>query len=275
MEDYSIYNGEGSALRKAQDVSVDILIEFDRVCRKNGLTYWIDFGTLLGAVRHKGFIPWDDDIDLSMPVDDYNRFIELGQKELSDGYFLQTDKTDPWSNMGGGMFKIRKDGTLFVHEFDDFRKDYHKGVSIDVFCDVPYPSVSRKTLKFFRKRICKAYGFFHYNPRLNFKNIVSYFVFPVSYLFFKGLWLLICAFQKKDRELTPIDRLIYGYPTLKSEMLPTSEIEFEGHIFPAPKNPDARLTDMYGDYMTIPPAEKRRIHAKFICTDFSGSYSNL
>lgn len=275
MEDYSIYNGDGTALRKAQNISFDILIEFDRVCKKNNLTYWIDFGTLLGAVRHKGFIPWDDDIDLSMPVDDYNMFMALGQKELSDGYFLQTDKTDPRSDMGGGMFKIRKNGTLFVNESDDFRKDYHKGVSIDVFCDVPYPSVSKKTLKFFRRRICKAYGFFRYNPRLNFKNIVSYFVFPVSYLFFKGLWLLICAFRKKDRELTPIERLIYGYPTLKSEMLPTSEIEFEGRMFPAPKNPHARLSDMYGDYMTIPPEEKRRIHAKFICTDFDGCYVNL
>ena len=275
MEDYSKYNAEGTPLREAQKASIDILIEFDRVCRKNNLTYWLDFGTLLGAVRHKGFIPWDDDIDLSMPLDDYNRFLEIGQKELSDEFFLQTEKTDPGSEMRHGIFKIRKNGTLFVNDYDDFRKDYHKGASIDVFAQVPYPTVSKGTLKFFRKRINKAYGFFRFNPRLNFKNIVSFFIFPLSYVFFKGLWLLICSLKKKDRLLTSIEWLIYGYPTLISEMLPTSTVEFEGRTFPAPQNPHARLTDMYGDYMAIPPVEKRRIHAKFVCTDFKGSYVNL
>lgn len=275
MEDFSQYNGPGTSLRKAQEASFDILVEFDRVCKKNNLTYWIDFGSLLGAVRHGGFIPWDDDIDLSMPLQDYKKFIEIGQKELSDGYFLQTEQTDPGSDMCDGIFKVRKNGTLFVNDFDDFRKGYHKGASIDVFAEVPYPTVSKKTLKFFRRRINKAYGFFHYNPRLNFKNIVSYFIFPVSYIFFKSIWLLICAVKKNDRQLTSIEHLIYGYPTLTSQMLPLSEIEFEGKMFPAPGNPDARLTDMYGDYMKLPPKEKRRIHAKFICTDFNGSYVNL
>ena len=138
-EDFSEYNGEGTPLREAQMASLDILLEFDRVCKKNQITYWIDFGTLLGAVRHKGFIPWDDDIDISMPPADFKRFMEIGQKELKDGYFLQTEKTDPGSNMCRGLFKIRKNNTLYVHDFDDFRKDYHKGVSIDVFEDVPYP----------------------------------------------------------------------------------------------------------------------------------------
>lgn len=275
MEDLSQYNREGTALREAQKASVDILVEFDRVCKKNGLVYWLDFGTLLGAVRHKGFIPWDDDIDLSMPLQDYNKFLEIGQAELSDGYFLQTEKTDPGSRLSSGIFKIRKDGTFFINDYDDFRMNYHKGASIDVFAQVPYPTVSKNTLRFFRKRINKAYGFFHYNPRLNFKNIVSYFVFPVSYVFFKAIWRVICAFHVKNRMLTSIEWLIYGYPTLKSEMLPTQNIEFEGRMFPAPKNPDARLTDMYGDYMVIPNAEKRRIHAKFICTDFTGCHVNL
>ena len=274
-EDLSKYNAEGTPLREAQKASLDILIEFDRVCSKNGLSYWIDFGTLLGAVRHKGFIPWDDDIDLSMPLDDYNRFLKIGQEELSEGYFLQTEDTDPGSDMCKGIFKIRKEGTLFINDYDDFRKNYHKGASIDVFAEVPYPTVSKGTLKFFRKRINNAFGFFHYNPRLNFKNIVSYFVYPVSYILFKGLWNIICLFHKKDRELTSIEHLIYGYPTLKTEMLPLGTIEFEGHTFPAPKNPDARLTDMYGDYMKLPPEEKRRIHAKFICMDFKGCHVNL
>ena len=194
-EDFSKYNAEGTPLRKAQLASLDVLMEFDRVCKKNGITYWIDFGTLLGAVRHKGFIPWDDDIDVSMPPEEFKRFKEIGQNELNKGYFLQTEQTDPGSNMCKGIFKIRKDNTLYIHDFDDFRKGYHKGVSIDVFEDVSYPTVPKGLFKFFSRRINKAFGFFHYNPKLNFKNILSYFVFGISYAFFKGLWLIICAFK--------------------------------------------------------------------------------
>lgn len=275
MEDLSIYNKVGSPLRKAQLASLDILIEFDRVCNENNLTYWIDFGTLLGAVRHKGFIPWDDDIDVSMPPADFKRFIRIGQEKLNKGFFLQTEQTDPGSNMCKGIFKIRKENTLFINDFDDFRSEYNKGISIDVFADVPYPTVSKRTLKFIGKRIQKAFGFFHYNPRLNFKNIISYFVFPISYVFFKFLWLLICTFKKKDRQLTCIERYLYGYPTLMTEMQPVGKIEFEGHMFNAPKNPDARLKDMFGDYMKIPPVEKRRIHTSFISTDTTDIATNL
>ena len=85
MEDYSEYNGPDTPLRKAQLASVDVLNEFDRVCRENGLVYWLDFGTLLGAVRHKGFIPWDDDIDVSMPLADWQKFKSIGADKLAKG----------------------------------------------------------------------------------------------------------------------------------------------------------------------------------------------
>ena len=113
-------------------VALDILIEFDRICRKNGLTYMLEFGTLLGAVRHGGFVPWDDDIDVAMPQADYKRFQEIATHELAKGYILQNEVTEPESGMGGGMFKIRKENTLWINDFDDFRRHYHKGISIDV-----------------------------------------------------------------------------------------------------------------------------------------------
>ena len=81
MEDYSRYNGEGTVLRKAQIREVEILIEVDKICRKHNIKYWIDFGTLLGAVRHKGFIPWDDDLDICMLSEDYNRFLEVAPNQ--------------------------------------------------------------------------------------------------------------------------------------------------------------------------------------------------
>lgn len=275
MEDFSLINGEGTPLHEAQQVMLDILLEFDRVCKKHNLTYWIDFGTLLGAVRHQGFVPWDDDIDVSMPTQDFRRFQELGTQELQEGFFLQNEKTDPGSDMSGGIFKIRKDNTFFVNDFDNFRRDYHKGIAIDVFESVPYPTLPKKTFHFIRRRIQKSYGFFRYNPPLNFKNICCYFIYPISNVIFAGLWKLICKIKKNDRELTPINRLIYGYPSLQSAIYPVGEIEFCGHKVPCPHDPDTRLRDMYGDYMQLPPKDKWRVHSKFICTDTHPFHTDL
>ena len=81
---------EPRTLRKAQLIMLDMLIEFDAICKKHQLQYWLDSGTLLGAVRHQGFIPWDDDIDICMERNDYQKFIQICSQELSKEYFLQT-----------------------------------------------------------------------------------------------------------------------------------------------------------------------------------------
>ena len=269
------YNPEGSVLRQSQMVALDILIEFDRICRKNGLIYMLEFGTLLGAVRHGGFIPWDDDIDVSMPESDYRRFQEIASGELSDGYILQNEVTQPESGMGGGMFKIRKENTLWINDYDDFRRHYHKGISIDVFENQDYPKVSLKTLKFFRKRLSKAFGFTHYFNRISFRNAIAYFVFPVSSAFFGTIWKLICKIRKCPLEQPHIERLRFSNPSLKTDLYPVSEIQFEGHSFMAPHNPDARLKDIYGDYMKLPPEQDRVLHAKYICTDTTAHFTNM
>ena len=273
-EDFSKYNGDGTPLRKAQLKMLEVLLEFDRVCKKNGLTYWIDFGTLLGAVRHGGFIPWDDDIDLSMPPEDYRRFKEIAPEELSEGFTLQTEKTEPSSMQGDGMFKVRMKNTLYLMEHDDLAKPYSKGIFIDIFESVPTPAINRRLFAFLVKRISKSHGFMHYNKRLNFGNIIRWFVFPVSFFFFHDIvWRGICLFSKKNCEFTPMTRVLYGYPSPREAIYPLGEIEFEGHKFPCPHDAHRRLTDMWGDYMKLPPVEKRKIHAKYICTDTTGSYT--
>lgn len=270
MEDFSRYNGEGTALRDAQLTMLKILLEFDRICKKNGLTYWIDFGTLLGAVRHGGFIPWDDDIDVSMPPEDYRHFKEIAQAELSDGFVLQTEVTEPSSNQGDGVFKIRMKNTIYLMEYDDLAEPYSKGLFIDVFESVPTPAINKKAFRFIVRRINKAHGFMHYNKRLNLGNVIRYFVFPVSYVFFYHVvWRAICLFTRKNCEFTPVQRVLYGYPSPRTAIFPLGEIQFEGHTFPCPHDPDRRLTDMWGDYMQLPPEDKRKIHCKFICTDTS------
>ena len=105
MENNYLKRFKENELRSCQLKQLEILKIFDRICRKHNLRYWIDGGTLLGAVRHKGFIPWDDDLDVAMPSEDYKKLDQIIQSELPDHLFWQTPKTDP--TMPYGCTKIR------------------------------------------------------------------------------------------------------------------------------------------------------------------------
>lgn len=112
-----------------QKVEFDILVEFDRICRKFNLKYFLFSGTLLGAVRHGGFIPWDDDIDVAMPINDYYKFVKICKTELGEDYFLQTYNTD---YVNFWYAKIRKNNTTMLESgFENV--NMHHGVWIDIF----------------------------------------------------------------------------------------------------------------------------------------------
>ena len=104
-----------SQLRECQLKQLSILKEVDRICRKYNLIYWLDGGTLLGAIRHKGFIPWDDDLDIAMPIDDFEKFKKIVQKELPESLFFQTKETDP--STPHHFAKIRDLNSFFVEYF--------------------------------------------------------------------------------------------------------------------------------------------------------------
>ena len=119
-------------LRKVQMVEVEILDEIDRICKKNNIKYFLVGGTLLGAVRHGGFIPWDDDIDLGMLREDYEKFIDIciNSDELDKKYFMHSDETD--SDYWLPFIKIRKNNTTFDEKVIK-NCDTHKGIYVDIF----------------------------------------------------------------------------------------------------------------------------------------------
>lgn len=257
MENLLQNNPEENTLRKMQLRLLDILVEIDRVCRKHNIQYWIDFGTLLGAVRHGGFIPWDDDIDVSMPSEDYHKFLEIAPKELSEPYFLQTKETDPSYRLL--LNKVRDKNSFFVTQHDDFTSNYNKGIYIDIFEVVPYPDINLKLQKKVLYWYQKAGHFFSVKQKVTLKNHIATLAFPLIKIGMGFVWSLL--------NLKPKTKLgyekhfsVYGNSYNKDMVYPLNEIVFEGKTVLGPADPDRYLTSIYGDYMKLPPKEKRRTH---------------
>lgn len=250
-------------LRACQLKQLSILEEIDRICRKHGITYWLDGGTLLGAVRHGGFIPWDDDIDIGMPAQDMKRFMELAPKELRKGLILQSPDNFPACKEP--IVKVRDLNSFYVEFGDDFQADYPKGLFVDLFPFIDYPSAPKPLVKKIAKGISTAYSILHTRHYYSLRSFAEFFYFGIKYVLFRMVWACLDFVLPKGTYLSNI--LInngYGIMHRKDAVYPVSEITFEGKTFFAPADPDAYLKDLYKDYMNIPPKEKQKVHAIYI-----------
>lgn len=256
-------------LRDCQLKQLHILKCFDLICKKHGLKYWLDGGSLLGAVRHGGFIPWDDDIDVGMPLADLKKFLEIAPQELPDGIFLQTSQSDPSYRLN--VPKLRDRNSFFVEFRDDFTLPYQKGVYIDIFAFIPAPSLSRRIVKFFTKGISSSRSILKQKYYLTFRTLATAVYFSVKYCFLRMGWeLLSCWFYRGEYMSNLLHNNGYGIMHRKDSIFPLSEILYEGCSFSCPANPDAYLKDLYGDYMKLPPEKKRVVHAVYINPRLNG-----
>ncbi|MDZ5034932.1 LicD family protein, partial [Clostridium perfringens] len=133
-----------ASLKEAQLRMLEILIEVDRICKKHHINYWLDAGTLLGAIRHEGFIPWDDDLDIGMLRKDYNKFLQIVKNELNSNFIFQSPETDDLCQ--NAFAKIRDKNSEIRSKHNNER---NLGVFIDIF---PYDSFTKKNIyykKFF------------------------------------------------------------------------------------------------------------------------------
>jgi len=257
---------EPGVLRKAQLIMLDMLIEFDAICKKHQLQYWLDSGSLLGAVRHQGFIPWDDDIDLSMPIEDYNRFLEIAEGELSHEIFLQTSKTD--KNFKFDYTKLRSNRASIVefHEKDKQIK-YHQGLFVDIFpmLTIENSEANKKQYDSTLKEIRDASSISLHTP--NGKDDPLKRAALTASLKQKHQGWEIAKSDNSDKS-----KVIYGgeMPDVAAwfdieEVFPLTTMEFEGHSFPTPNNPSHYLDAIYSfDYRQLPPKNRRIIHAHSI-----------
>lgn len=274
MKGMSLVSTYGEELLKLQSIELDILKEVIRICDKYNIKYFILGGTLLGAIRHKGFIPWDDDIDIGMTRDNYNKFLEVAEYELSDEFFLQTFKTEP--NTPFYFAKVRKKGTKFVEEYcKDL--DIEHGIFLDIFPYDNVPDNEKNRKKQLRKVnlwsnlfIAKSLkgssvpqDSFMGKVKIIIRAIFHYLLKPISksYLF-KKLDEAAQEFNHTDTKMKSFVK--YPYLMIPSDDLKTLEqIEFEGISVCCPSNPREYMRHQYGDFMKLPPEEKRVGHRPY------------
>ncbi len=256
-------------LKAVQQTELEMLIEIDRICRKYRIPYTLDSGTLLGAVRDKGFIPWDDDADVVMTRGAYEHFFEVCRTELdTERFFLQdyrTDKAYRW-----GYPKMRRNDSLLIRE-DQPELSWHQGIFVDIFVydNVPDSWLMRRIHLFFCYLIRKIqYAVVGKETAGSFLLRIWYSVLmkiPRDMLF---RWLER-VYSQCNRQRTELMRhMTYAYRKKCRFGLPSKcfaeqiEVELEGHRFLGSKEYDTYLTVLYDDYM-VPPPESERNHTAY------------
>ena len=257
-------------------VEIEIMDEFVRICKKNNLQYFLIGGTLLGAVRHNGFIPWDDDLDLAMPREDYEKFLELAKVELSPDFLIDNFNNNKLYYLN--FTKIRKKNTLFVQDFQ-LNYDGPKGIWIDIF---PMDGLKKEKgvlqdikirfIKLLRSIAHYKSGIFLGNNKIFLKKIIGLLFAPIPT---SSIMKLADNLMKSNlgRETAYMVNIASQYDfhkqTIKREkFFPTKELEFEGKMYSVPNDYKYFLERLYGNYMKLPPVEKRITHNP-IKLDFS------
>lgn len=250
------FNPDGSLLRQHQLRMLDMLKYIDSICRKHNIKYWLCSGTLIGAVRHGGFIPWDDDVDIEMLREDYKKFVKVMREEPQVDYVLQTHYTDnaylaPYAKLRDLHSSIKEDNS-----YDLYYK--YNGCYVDVFimefCSSLFINKMSNFLQYYllfcpntflRNKYCRKV---YLNTMFGLLNRI---VFPILRWFArlgaKGQLrhtLGSCFTKKRDME----------------DIFPLTTLRFEDYFFPVPGNYDAYLTKIYGMYMQLPDLDKVVMH---------------
>ena len=267
-----------SDMKKVWAVEMELLKKLLDVCEKYNLRIWAEGGTLLGTVREHGFIPWDDDIDMAMPREDYDRLQEIAKDEFQPPYFFQTGYTDIFPY---GMAKIRKDGTSAI-SVGSVPYNFHQGIFIDIFPLDTIPDKD-KELKSFTDSLeadraeMKLYcnhAFSWTNPRYN------WYIYKLKRKFNSlGFANYVKSFENKCRQYmsSSFSRIALvswkwdeRYVRQKEWYNETLFMSFEDMMMPVPSGYDRILATQFGDYMT--PVQAPSMHGSFEALNVSRPY---
>ena len=268
LYDDTAYDG---GLKDLQAQGLRLLLELDRICRENNISYFLGGGTLLGAVRHQGFIPWDDDVDVMMTRENFDRFARIAPQAAGEGFFFQDRSTD--GSYHSPFAKLRARGTLFVTEFSSRFPYQSQGIFLDIFAHDAAPKAAWLVkphiflTTFARSMVFHKWAGtpMHFYGKL--KGICRIVTFIIERCSMKSLE----AFERKVMTFFNGRNTGYLYDGmgehLKRGRFPAVLLEqtregwFEGHPFPIPENYDEYLRFSYGDdYMQWPRPGLRRVH---------------
>ena len=253
-------------LRQLQLIQLEMLVEVDRICRKCNINYNIIAGTLLGAVRHGGYIPWDDDADVAFLRPEYEKFRDACETDLDhEKYYFQDHRNTPGYRWGYG--KLRRKGTVFLREHQE-HMPYEQGVFIDIFPldGVPDSYILRCLNNFqcfcIRKILWSKVGKVADKNPLMRKLYFFLSLVPVSWIFSYYNYLAEIGNNKRTTMvrilLFPTPNQEYGYYRKWYEE--SMEIEFEKHFFLGIKHYHEYLSFKFGEYMVLPPPKHRKVH---------------
>ena len=255
-------------LKKIQQEEIEILDEIVRICNKYNIDYFLVGGTCLGAIRHKGIIPWDDDIDIAMSREDYEKFIDIAIKEIDNKYFVQCIKTDPQYYLG--FIKIRKNNTTFISEEESSTiTNSHQGFFVDIFPLDYTDNIDKLSLrinitlaKSLTETMTYKKGYKKFNELRH--PLIAALGLPFS---IKKIQKIVNNLMQKQnhKEHKYIGSFAGAYHYKKDsfpidKVFPASLVEFEGKKYKTFNDPIWYLEHLYGDYMKLPPIEKRFSH---------------
>lgn len=255
------------SMKKVWAIEIDLLLQFTKVCRENNIRFWVIGGTLLGAVRHSGFIPWDDDIDITMPRDDYERLLKLPTTTFCAPYFLQTPLND--NDYYCSFARLRNSMTTAVTISKS--NNCNNGIYLDI---IPLDGYEKFTfLSHIRNTIIRTLNFiahtYAYKIKTNIvRRLVCYFFnIPFFKIDLKKMYKVVDSLAKK----IPWDKTNYVGNNLyspysmkknkfkKKDFAETKWIPFEFIEVPIPIGYDHVLSTLMGNYMELPPIEKRGV----------------
>lgn len=270
-----------SLLPEVKQIELEILNIVDEFCRKNDIKYSLAYGTMLGAVRHKGFIPWDDDIDIFMLRSDYERFEKLWLEKSPKGYILENAKINP--NYTQCLTKIRKDNTCFLQSGEE-KAEYHTGIFVDIFV------LDRAANTKMQQKICTIYSALYYLYTRGFafdrgSKLLRLGCEVLLGLVPKSKYKLIAdKFENKLKKYNSSkNNKLVCYCTMESSKIffPSDTMddvemaEFENEKFYISKCFDQILSARYGNYMKLPPKSERTWKHHPILIDFEHNYEEL
>lgn len=257
-----------------QQALLILLQEFDRVCKKLDIPYVLFAGTLLGAVRHHGFIPWDDDLDIVMLRQDYDRFLREAEQHLdTERFFLQKEFTQHWP-----MFfsKLRLNNTTCLEKYHPRDPETHQGVYMDIFpCDNAADTHFKRKLQFYASKVVIAKSLYRrgYDTGSKKKKLFM----ALCRLLPAAPFLYLAKQGSGDSEFVHTffgGASAYGTNVYVRQWFTRRiELPFETGAFPVPEAFDPLLRQLYQDYMVLPPEEQRKIKQHAILIDLDRPYT--